>query len=138
MAAPATQEFTVRLPEDVIEMLRRAAQDRRETPDAIVAEALRFSLQPVRQEALRRLKGQIQQQQAQSEREIRAHLEAHLTGAEQERLSQLLERNRTQPLTVEEQAEMQALFDRIEAVATEKAAAIWLLSGHLPASDATR
>jgi len=128
MAAPTTQEFTLHLPEDVIEMLRRAARERRETPDAIVAEALRFSLQPVRQEALRRLKGHIQQQQAQSEPEMRAHLEAHLTRAEQERLSQLLERNRTQPLTAEERTEMQALFDRIEAVATEKAAAIWLLS----------
>src|SRR5260370_36837418 len=115
MAAPTTQEFTLHLPEDVIELLRRAARERRETPDAIVAEALRFSLQPVRQEALRRLKGQIQRQQAQSEPEIRAHLEAHLTGAEQKRLSQLLERNRAQQLTAEEQAEMRALFDRIEA-----------------------
>src|SRR5260370_3656804 len=73
MAAPTTQEFTLHLPEDVIEMLRRAAQERRETPDAIVAEALRFSLQPVRQEALRRLKGHIQQQPGQSEAESRAH-----------------------------------------------------------------
>jgi hypothetical protein len=138
MAAPTTQEFTLHLPEDVIEMLRRAAQERHETPDVIAAEALRFSLQPVRQEALRRLKGRIQQQEAQSESEIRAHLEARLTGAEQERLSQLLERNRTHPLTPEEQSEMQALFDRIEAVATEKAAAIWLLSDRPPTSDASR
>ena len=137
MTAPTTQEFTLHLPEDVIEMLRRAARERRETPDAIVAEALRFSPQPVRQEALLRLKDHIQQQQAQSEPEVRAPLEVHLTGAEQERLSQLLERNRTQPLTAEEQAEVQELFDRIEAVATEKAAAIWLLSGQSPASNAT-
>src|SRR5437868_2015804 len=128
MAAPATQEFILHLPEDVIDMLRRAAQDRRETPDAIVAEALRFSLQPVRQEALGRLKSQVRQQQALSEPEIRAHLDARLTKAEEERLSQLLARNRTEGLTTEEGAEMQALFDRIEAVATEKAAAVWLLS----------
>jgi hypothetical protein len=136
MAATTTQEFTFHLPEDVIEMLRQAARERRETPDAIVAEALRFSLQPLRQEALRRLKGHVREQQAQSEPEIRAHLEARLTEAEQERLSHLLERNRTQPLNSEEQAEMQALFDRIEAVATEKAAALWLLSGRPPANDA--
>ena len=102
MAAPTTQEFTVYLPEDVIEMLQRAARERRETPDTIVTEALRFSLQPVRQEALRRLKGQIQQHQAQSEPEIRAHLEARLSGAEQQRLSQILERNRTEELTMKE------------------------------------
>jgi hypothetical protein len=136
MAAPITQEFTLHLPEDVIEMLRRAARERRETPDAIVAEALRFSLQPVRQEALRRLKGHIQQQQALPEAEVRAHLAASLTDEEQERLSRLLERNRSDELSTEERAELQALFDRIEAVATEKAAAIWLLSGRPPTSDA--
>jgi hypothetical protein len=138
MATATTQEFTLHLPEDLIEMVHRAAQERRETPDAIVAEALRFSLQPVRQEALRRLKDQIGQQQAQSEPEIREHLEARLTEGEQERLSQLLERNRTEVLTTEERAEMQALFDRIEAVATEKAAALWLLSGRPPESDTAR
>jgi hypothetical protein len=69
MTAPTTQEFTLHLPEDVIELLRRAARERRETPDAIVADALRFSLQPVRQAALRRLKDHIQRQQAQSEDE---------------------------------------------------------------------
>jgi hypothetical protein len=138
MATATTQEFTLQLPKDLIEMVRRAAEERRETPDAIVAEALRFSLQPVRQEALQRLKSQVDQQQAQSEPEIRAHLEARLTSAEQERLSQLLDRNRTEELTSEERTEMQALFDRIEAVATEKAAALWLLSGRPPESDAAR
>jgi hypothetical protein len=133
MAAPTTHEFTFYLPEDVVELLRQAARERRETPDVIVAEALRFSLQPLHQEALRRLKGQVREQQAQSGPEIRAHLEARLTEAEQELLSHLLERNRTQSLNPEEQAEMQALFDRIETVATEKAAAIWLLSGRPPA-----
>lgn len=138
MAAPTTQEFTLHLPQDVIEMLRNAAQERRETPDAIVAEALRFSLQPVRQEALRRLKSHIQQQQALSEPEIRAHLAASLTDEDQERLSQLLQRNRTEEISTEERMELQELFDRIEAVATEKAAAIWLLSGRPPTSDAAR
>jgi hypothetical protein len=135
MATATTQELTLHLPEDLVEMVRRAAQERRETPDAIVAEALRFSLQPVRQEALRRLKRHIEQQQTQPEPEIRAHLQARLTEAEQERLSWLLERNRNEELTAEERAELQTLFDRIEAVATEKAAAIWLLSGKPPASD---
>jgi predicted transcriptional regulator len=136
MSTATTQKFTLHLPEELVEALRRAAQERCETPDAIVAEALRFSLQPVRQEALRRLKSHVREQQDQSEPEIRAHLEARLTNGEQERLSQLLERNRTEGLTTEERAEMQALFDRIEAVATEKAAAIWLLSERPRESDA--
>jgi hypothetical protein len=84
---------------------------------------------------MRRLKRHVEQQQAQPEPEIRAHLDDRLTEAEQERLSQLLERNRTEGLTSEERGEMQSLFDRIEAVATDKAAAIWLLSGRPPVSD---
>src|SRR5438105_4857791 len=71
------------------------------------------------QEALRRLKSHVRQQQAQSEPEIRAHLEARLTGAEKQRLSHLLEQYRVEGLTPEQQAETQALFDPIEAVATE-------------------
>jgi hypothetical protein len=129
MEAATTQELTLHLPRQVVEMIHEAATERHETPDQIVAEALWFSLHPVRQEALRRLKNSIREQQSQSEPEIRAHLESGLDEEEQQQLSKLLERNRTEGLTVEEQVEMQRLFDRIEAVATEKAAAIWLLSG---------
>src|SRR6266487_2749618 len=93
MTAATTQEWTFHLPPDIIEMLRKAATERQETPDQIVAEALRLSLQPVRQEALRRLNTQIQKQKSQSKPEIRAHLESHLNVAEQKRLSQLLDRN---------------------------------------------
>jgi len=57
---------------------------------------------------------------------------------EQQRLAQLLERNHTGGLTAEEQAEMEGLFDRIEAIATEKAAAIWLLSGKPAEPDTTQ
>lgn len=128
MASVAVQEFTLHLPVDVIDLLQRTSAESNETPDQIVAEALLFSLKPVRREALRRLKTHIQQQQTQSEHEIRRHLETHLTSTEQEQLSELLERNRSTKLSAEEQEELQHLFDRIESVATEKAAAMWLLS----------
>src|SRR5207249_12188861 len=45
MAPASTQEFTLHLPTDLIEMVRKAAQERLETRDKIVAEALQFSLQ---------------------------------------------------------------------------------------------
>jgi hypothetical protein len=137
MAAANTQEFTLHLPEDVIDMLRHASRRRRETPGQIVADALRFSLEPVREEALDRLKRRIRKQRSQSEPEVRAHLKASLTEEEEDRLSRLLERNRDEGLSPEEKAEMQGLFDRIESVATDKAAAIWLLSGRTPDSDAS-
>ena len=126
--ASAAKEFTLHLPVDVIDLLQRASAESNETPDQIVAEALLFSLKPVRRDALRRLKTHIRQQQTQSEPEIRTHLEAHLTPTEQEQLAELLERNRSTKLSAEEKEELQQLFDRIESVATEKAAAIWLLS----------
>ncbi|HLK56278.1 MAG TPA: hypothetical protein VKU00_06925 [Chthonomonadaceae bacterium] len=109
--------------------MAKATEARGESPDQIVEEALRFSLQPLRQEALQRLNMQIRKQQNQSGTEIRTYVASHLTTAEQEWLPQLLERNRTEGLTPEQKAEMQQIFDRIEVVATEKAAAIWLLSG---------
>lgn len=137
MAAPSTQEYTVRLPVDLIQTLQQVARERRESPDEIVAEALRFSLEPIRQQALQQLRRQVRQQQEQSEPEIRAHLDATLSGSEQDRLSQLLELNRTRELTGEEQRELQALFDRIEEVATAKAAAIWLLSSNSASTRAT-
>ncbi len=119
-------------------MLQQAASERHETPDQVITDALRFALQPVRQEALRRLQSQIRQQETQSDPEIRGHLEARLTEKQQQRLSELLEKNRTESLTAEEQTEIQTLFDAIEAVATEKAAAIWQLSGRIPSPDAVR
>src|SRR5205085_203184 len=121
MMATTTQEFTLVLPQDVIEMLKQAAVQRHTTPDQIVAESLRFSLPPIQHEALQRLKHHIQQQQSQSETEIQQHLKVQLTAEEQERLSQLIELNRAESLTAEERTEMESLFDRIEAVATEKA-----------------
>lgn len=136
MAAATNQELTLHLPSGLIEMVQRAARERQETPDQIVAEAIQFVLQPERQEALRRLKVHIRRQQSQSEAEIRGHLGSSLTGPEQKRLKRLLEHNRNEGLTAEKQTEMQQLFERIEAVATEKAAAIWLLSGKGAEPDA--
>lgn len=46
MAATATEAFTFHLPQDVVTMLQKAATERHETPDQIVVEALRLSLQP--------------------------------------------------------------------------------------------
>src|SRR5437763_232685 len=83
-----------------------------ESPDAIVAEALWFSLAPLRQEALHRVKNHVRQQQSEADSEIRTHLNAHLTSAEEKLLSELLELNRSEGLTRDQQAELQALYDR--------------------------
>jgi hypothetical protein len=136
MAAATTHELTLHLPQNVIEMVRRVATERQESPDQIVAEALSFALDPMRQDALQRLNKQIWRQKSQSDLEIRVHLDSKLAEPEQQRLSHLLERNRTVGLGSEEQAEMQQLFDQIEKVATEKAAAIWLLSSKSAPPDA--
>jgi hypothetical protein len=127
MTTATTQEITLRLPLDVVSMLEQAVREQNATPDQIVAEALRVALHPVREEALQNLKSHIQRQSAESEAEVRQHLEARLGADEQDRLTQLLDRNRNDGLTTDERAELQVLFDQIEAIATEKAAAIWRL-----------
>lgn len=90
----------------------------------------------LRQQALQSLEKHIRQQQSQTQAEIRAHLDAHLTEEEQERLTRMQERSKEQEPTPEDLEERQEFFARIEAVATEKAAAIWLLLGNsLPMED---
>ncbi len=129
MAGATIHELTLHLPQNVIEMLRQAADERQESPDEIVAEAIQFVLDPLRQEALRRLNKQVLRQRSQSESQIREHLDSHLANEVRERLSQLLEQSRTEGLNAEEHAELERLFEQIEANAIEKAAAIHLLSG---------
>jgi hypothetical protein len=85
------QEYTLRLPGTVIEMLRRAASERHESPDDVAAEALRFALDPVRQEALLRLKANARRLRGLLETEMRERLDAQLTAKERTRLSHLLE-----------------------------------------------
>src|SRR5438128_2066429 len=102
--SPKTQELVLHLPEDVLELVRHTAAEQFKTPDQLIAEELRFVLQPMHQEAMQRLKNYIQRQQKQTDGEIRKHLDAHLTNKEQQRLSQLLEQNRAEGLTETEQA----------------------------------
>ena len=137
MAQATTQEFTLHLPLDVAEMLLRAASERKESPDEIVAELLRFSSSVIRQEAFARLKSGIRKQQHKPKPEIKKSLSVTLASSEQHRLTELLELNRTVELNLQEREEMQRLFDRIEEVATEKASAIWLLSGNPGDPDKT-
>ena len=138
MTAVTMQEYTLHLPQDVVEMLQRAASLRHETPDEIVAEALRLSLQPLRKKALQNLKAQVLRQSVQGDAQRREHINVQLTAEEQLRLSALLTQNREEGLTDVEQTELQMLYDRIESVATEKAAAIYLLSGKNADSGAIR
>lgn len=132
MTTVTTQEYTCHLPLDVVAMLQRAVTLRQLPPDALIAEALRFTLQPLRQEALQRLQHQIQTQQTQSVAARQRHVTAHLPDQAQQRLAYLLERNRAEEITAQEREELQQLFDQIEAVAVEKAAALWLLGGRAP------
>ena len=138
MTTAPPQKLTLHLNHDLIELVQQAATELQETPDQVVADAIWFALQPARREALQNLKRHLRQQQSQTESEIRAHLNAHLTETEQQRLTKLQERSKEQEPTAEDLEERQELFARIEAVATEKAAAMWLLSGNPPQPDAIR
>src|SRR4051812_39395849 len=110
MAVATTHELVLQLPANVIEMIQNTAAERQETAEQIVAEAVQVALQPEYQEALKRLSQQVRKQERQSEAEKRAHLGSTLTSKEQKRLSQLLERNRSDGLSENEQVELQRLF----------------------------
>lgn len=135
MTTIPTTQVVLHLPQDVIEYLTRTAKQRHKTLDEIATEALRISLQPIRQEAIQRLEEQQKHQRALSDTQQYAMLDAHLTSEEQERLAHLLDTNRERHLNDEEQAQLTMLYDRIEAVATQKAAAILLLSERCTSTD---
>ena len=83
----------------------------------------------IRREAFQNLAKCVRQLQSQTQAELRAHLNVRLTDEEQQRLTRLKERCKEREPTAEDLEERQELFDRIEAVATEAAAVMWLLSG---------
>ena len=83
----------------------------------------------IRREAFQNLAKYVRQLQNQTQAELLAHLNVRLTDEEQQRLTRLQERCKEREPTAEDLEERQELFDRIEAVATEAAAVMWLLSG---------
>jgi hypothetical protein len=128
LMATAMRELTVRLPEEIAEMITQTATSRSQSPDEVVAEALRVSLQPLAQQATQQLNREIERLQNKTTKELESLLDVGLPDKEQERLSELLQFNRERELSPEEQAELKEFRRKIEAVATRKAATIWLLS----------
>ncbi len=123
-----TQQASFQLPVDIVEALNHFARERHESPDRLVAEALRVALNPLQQQAMQRLNAQVSQQSGQDLKELYQHRNARLPYAVEGRLAELLELKRERDLSESEQFEIQGIFDRIEEVATERAAAIELLN----------
>lgn len=138
MNTMSSTQLVLHLPEDVIESLKRTANLRHKTLDEIATEALRLSLQPIRQEAMQRLEDQVKQQNSLPAIQQRAMLNARLSSEEQERLTNLLDSNRERNLTDAEQSQLDILYERIEAVATQKAAALLLLSEKATSINTTK
>ena len=126
--ATAMRELTLRLPEEIAELITQTATARSQSPDEVVAEALKVSLQPLAQQATLQLNREITRLQNKTTKELESLLDVGLPDKEQERLSELLQFNRERELSPEEQAELKEFRSKIEAVATRKAATIWLLS----------
>ncbi len=124
---PVMQDFVIRLPQDVIEMVERTAQERHQSVEEVVAEELRFSLQPLEKTALQNLRTQVKRQQNRTKSELLLQTKRGMKTSQKKRLADLLEKNREVGLSGSEPDELQSLFDQVEAVATEKAAAISLL-----------
>jgi hypothetical protein len=126
--ATAIRELTFRLPEEIAELITQTATSRSQSPDEVVAEALKVSLQPLAQQATQQLNREIESLQDKTTKELEALLNSGLPNKEQARLSELLQFNRERELSPEELAKLKEFRSKIEAIATRKAATIWLLS----------
>src|SRR5688572_32866022 len=97
--ATAVRELTFRLPEEIAEMITQTAASRSQSPDEVVAEALKVSLQPLALQATQQLNLEIERLQNKTTKELEASLNVGLPDKEQERLSELLQCNRERELS---------------------------------------
>src|ERR1051326_7189681 len=126
MTAPL-QELTLHLPGELIERISETA-DRRQLPlDQVVIEALETSLPPLRPSSEANIEIYKERFQSEPTEALYSIMDARLPKAEQKRLSQLMEVNRTRTLTPEENEEIESLLDQVEARATERAVAMLVL-----------
>ena len=127
MAANTLQEITLRLPADVYARLLHTAAFRQQSPEYLAVETLDITLPDAAAQADMQLDREIARLRSLSEEQLQASTQAHLPAKDQQRLADLMEKNIEGELTKAEQAETERLLDKIEAIATERAAALWLL-----------
>ena len=125
----STHEITLRLSQALIERLESAAESQHLPVAQVVSEALDITLPPakIRVQAEQRLQAAIENLSRQTAAQWQAHTKVEMTKEEKRQAARLLSASKTRELSAEETAAMQALLERNEAVATERAAALWLL-----------
>jgi hypothetical protein len=106
------QEITLHLPADVYARLLHTAAYRRQSPEAVASEVLELTLPDAVAQADMQLNREIERLRPLGEEQIQASTKAHLSSANQQRLSELMEQNRERKLTTEEKAEIEVLFDK--------------------------
>lgn len=127
MAVSALEKLTLHLPADLYARLRHTAAFRQQSLEAVASEVLDLTLPDAATQADMQLDREIERLRALGKEQIQASTKAQMSSADKLRLSELMEKNKEGKLTKEEEAEIEVLFDHIEAVATERAAALWLL-----------
>lgn len=126
-ASSNAQEITLRLPSASIARLNAAVDLQHASPDSVVAELIENHLPPLKEGGETEFDQRIQEFSMMGEEQLRKCTEAKLTQPEQTRLSQLTAKNKQAALSEQEVQERETLLDRVEAVATTRAAAMWLL-----------
>jgi hypothetical protein len=137
MGSPATHTLTVEISERTFEKIQALARRRQKPADWVVGEILDLSLSsgvPNQEAEWRKV---VHAHQGDSPAALRELLRTSLTASEQARMEKLLESNRSGGLTDEESVELDRLQDRMMDVASERAAAIYLLQRHSAAPEST-
>ncbi len=126
-ASSDAQEITLRLPSASIARLNAAVDSQHASPDSVVTELIDNHLPLLKREGETEFDRRVQEFSMLSEEQLQKHIEAKLTQPEQTRLSQLTAKNKQAALSEQEVQERETLLNRVEAVETMRAAAMWLL-----------
>ncbi len=127
MDAPTTRTLTVEVSERTFQRLQESARRRHQPAGRIVEELLDLSLSSAVTEPEAAWWDLVEKYKDESTPALRDKLQMSLAEAEQRRLAELLAVNRKRDLTADETDELDQLQQRMMEVASERAAATYLL-----------
>lgn len=121
------QRITLDLQEDSVARLNAATTVQQASLESVLENLIQNHLPPVAREDRTAFDERVEQLSALSRDQLQNYADAKLMEPEQTRLSQLTARSKQGMLSEQDVQEREALLDQVEAVATTRAAATWLV-----------
>lgn len=127
MHVDISRTLTVEVTEDTFQRIQETARRTGHSPERVVGEILDLSLSSAATRTEADWRRRVERHRRDSPAELREQLRVSLSAPDQARMQALLDTNRKRSLTDEEAAELDRLQNRMLEVATERAAALYLL-----------